>query len=381
MKKQMNQIKLLFIVIFSITPLFSEYDEEMNRKIDSVYEFEELINIERTEVKNQNKTGTCWSFAGNSFLESELIRMGKGEHNLSEMFIVRNIYPEKAWNYVRYHGKTQFGQGSLAHDVLNAIEKYGIVPEEVYSARPENDYLNHSEMFKILESIVVNIANTAPKDRTKHWEKAFNGVIDAYLGEVPSEFEYKGKKYTPQSFANELGLKSSDYQDITSFTHHTFDKEFVLEVPDNWSRGKFLNVPMKKMLDIATVALENGYSVNWGADVSEESFKSDYGLAINPEEMAEMELKKDKIKWDSIYKELDITQEIRQNDFDNYLTQDDHGMHIVGIAKDKLDRKYFIVKNSWGTEKRGREGYIYVSFSYFMHKTTSIQVHKDVLKL
>ena len=361
--------------------LFSKDIDEMNRKIDSVYQFEELINIERTEVKNQNNTGTCWSFAGNSFIESELIRMGKGEHNLSEMFIVRNIYPEKAWNYVRLHGKTQFGQGSLSHDVLNAIEKYGIVPEEVYSARPENDYLNHSEMFSILESIVKNIVDTKAKDRTSHWIDAYNSVIDAYLGEAPAEFEYNGKKYTPKSFAAELGIKKSDYVDVTSFTHHPFDTKFVLEIPDNWSQGLFLNLPMDKMLDLTVKALENGYSVNWGADVSEKSFKSDYGLAINPADMKQMTLDKDDIKWDSVYTELEITQEIRQNDFDNYLTQDDHGMHIVGIVKDKMDRKYFIVKNSWGSEKRGRDGYIYVSYSYFMHKTTSIQMHKDVLNI
>lgn len=374
-------LKYLIILITISTPLLAKLDEEMNKKIDSVYEFKEVINLERTEIKNQNSTGTCWSFAGNSFLESELIRMGKGEHNLSEMYIVRNIYPEKAWNYVRYHGKAQFGQGSLAHDVLNAIEKYGIVPEEIYSARPENDYLNHGEMFSILNSIVTNIVDTEPKNRTPHWIDAFNGVIDAYLGEAPEEFNYQGNIYTPVSFAEELGLKKSDYVDITSFTHHPFDTEFVLEIPDNWSHGKFLNVPMERMLNLTVKALENGYTVNWGSDVSEDSFESDYGLAINPTDMKQMKLDKEEIKWDSIYKELDITQEIRQADFDNYLTQDDHGMHIVGIAKDKLDRKYFIVKNSWGSKNRGREGYLYVSFSYFMHKTTSIQMHRDVLNM
>lgn len=378
-------LMLKYIIIIAISTTLSLADdkknEEMNRKIDSVYEFTEIVNVERTEIKNQNRTGTCWSFAGNSFLESELIRMGKGKHNLSEMYIVRNIYPEKAMNYVRYHGKTQFGQGSLAHDVLNAIETYGIVPEQVYSARPENDYLNHAEMFSILESLVKKIVETKPENRTSHWIDAYNGIINAYLGNPPSEFEYNGKKYTPKSFAKELGLRKSDYVNITSFTHHPFNEEFVLEIPDNWSRGRFFNVPMERMLDLTIKALKNGYSVNWGADVSEKSFKSEYGLAINPSDMKQMIIDKDEVKWDSIYTELEITQEIRQNDFDNYLTQDDHGMHIVGISKDKMDRKYFIVKNSWGSKKRGRDGYLYVSYSYFQHKTTSIQLHKDVLSL
>ncbi|GAB5464872.1 MAG: C1 family peptidase [Candidatus Kapaibacteriales bacterium] len=376
-------IKYLPLFLFISLTVYGKDDDsdDMLRKIDSVYQFEEIVNLENTDIKNQNRTGTCWSFAGNSFLESELLRMGKGEHNLSEMYIVRNIYPEKAMNYVRYHGKAQFGQGSLAHDVLNSIDKYGAVPEEVYSARPENDYLNHAEMFSILNSIVVNITNTDPKNRTSHWMDAFEGVIDAYMGDAPEEFEYRGKKYTPKSFANFLSLSKNDYVDITSFTHHKFGDEIVLEVPDNWSRGKFLNVPMDKMLSLTVTALENGYTVNWGADVSEPGFESDYGLAINPADIKLMEIDKEMIKWDSLYAEATVTQEMRQEDFDNYLTQDDHGMHIIGIAKDKLDRKYFIVKNSWGYKNPGRDGYLYVSFPYFQHKTTSIQMHKDVLQL
>ncbi len=370
---------MFLLLIFNL--LFAKVDEQMISKIDSVYEWEVIVDLDKTNIKNQNKTGTCWSFAGNSFIESELIRIGKGQYDLSEMYVVRMTYLDKADNYVRYHGKTQFGQGALSHDLLKSIEKYGIVPEEIYSGNSESGKHNHSEMFGILSDIVSRVVRTSPNDRTTKWKDAYESVLNVYLGVVPTEFEYMGKKYTPQSFANVLGIKASDYIDVTSFTHHNFYDKFILEVPDNFSRGYYHNVKMNEMLEIAENALMNGFSVDWGADVSEKGFSSDNGLAINPMDLKEIERKKDDIKWDSIYTELEITQEIRQIDFDNYLTQDDHGMHIVGIVKDKLGRKYFIVKNSWGSELRGREGYLYVSYGYFMHKTTSISVHKDAIPL
>lgn len=371
---------LAFLLLLSIShiPLLSDdkEDEEMLHKIDSVYEFEQIINIESTNVKNQSRSGTCWTFAGNSFIESELLREGKGEIDLSEMFIVRNIYPEKADIYVRYMGAIQFGEGAESNDVMRSIEKYGVVPESEYSPRPESGYLNHVEMSGILEDLVKRVVATDPSNRTTKWKKAFNSVLDAYMGEVPTKFKVDGVEYTPLTYRDHLGIDTKNYVDITSFTHHPFYDKFVLEVPDNFSHGEFYNVPMKEMLEITEKALGNGYSVDWGADVTEPSFESKYGLAINPADMKQMILDKDAIVWDSVYTELDITQDIRQEDFDNYLTQDDHGMHIVGIVKDKLNRKYFVVKNSWGTKKRGHDGYIYVSFSYFMHKTTGITLNK-----
>lgn len=374
------------VVILLLTTIINLYAVEkedisiMQSKIDSVYEFKELINLDATPVKNQNRTGTCWTFAGNSFLESELIRMGKGNYDLSEMFIVRNMYPEKALNYVRYHGNTNFGQGALTHDVFRNIEKNGVVPEYVYSSRPENGYLNHIEMAGILEDIVKRVVKTAPKDRTSKWKDAYEAVLDAYMGAVPENFNVDGKQYTPKSFAEFLGIKSEDYIDITSFIHHPFYKQFVLEVPDNFSQGLFYNVKMSELIDLVDHAVRSGYTIDWGTDVTEPNFKADYGLAINPADMKSLVLDKKDIKWDSIYTELEVTEQIRQDDFDHYLTQDDHGMHIIGIAKDKLGRNYFIVKNSWGEKNRGRGGYLYVSYSYFTHKTTSITLHKDALK-
>lgn len=378
MKLVYSTLALLLLLSFSNISIIADdkEDEEMMSKIDSVYEFEEIINVETTDVKNQNRTGTCWTFAGNSFIESELLREGKGNIDLSEMFIVRNIYPEKADLYVRYQGKTQFGEGALTNDVMRSIEKYGVVPESEYSTRPENGFLNHNEMSGILEDMLKRVVATAPENRTSKWRQAFNSVLDVYMGEVPTKFKVNGVEYTPLTYRDHLGIETNQFVDITSFTHHPFYDKFILEVPDNFSHGFFQNVPMEEMLEITEKALENGYTVDWGADVSEKSFESKYGLAINPADMKQMAIDKDDIKWDSIYTELNITQEIRQEDFDNYLTQDDHGMHIVGIAKDKLDRKYFIVKNSWGVKDRGRNGYIYVSYSYFMHKTTAIGLNK-----
>lgn len=371
-------LHLLLLLSINNLSLLSDdkEDEEMRNKIDSLYEFEEIVNVETTEVKNQNRTGTCWTFAGNSFIESELLRDGKEGINLSEMFIVRNMYPEKADLYVRYHGTIQFGEGALTNDVMRSIEKYGVVPETEYSTRPSNGYLNHAEMSGILEDMLKRVVATDPSNRTTKWKKAFEAVLDVYMGETPKTFKVDGVEYTPISYREHLGIDTKQFIDITSFTHHPFYEKFVLEVPDNFSRGEFYNVPMKEMLIIVESALESGYTVDWGADVSEPSFESKYGLAINPADMKQMILDKDKLQWDSIYTELEITQEERQEDFDNYLTQDDHGMHIVGIVKDKFDRKYFVVKNSWGTEKRGHGGYLYVSYSYFMHKTTSITLNK-----
>jgi bleomycin hydrolase len=378
MKLVYNTLALLLLFSIAHTTLLSDdkEDDEMMQKIDSVYEFEPIINVETTNVKNQNRTGTCWTFAGNSFIETELLRDGKGEVDLSEMFIVRNMYPEKADLYVRYHGAIQFGEGALTNDVMRSIAKYGVVPESEYSTRPTNGYLNHAEMSSILEDMVKRVVATDPSNRTLKWKKAFDAVLDVYMGPAPEKFKVNGVEYTPLSYRDHLGIDTKQFVDITSFTHHPFYEQFVLEVPDNFSRGEFYNVPMNEMLEITEKALENGYSVDWGADVSEPSFQSKYGLAINPADMKQMIIDKDDIKWDSIYTELNITQAIRQEDFDNYLTQDDHGMHIVGIEKDKLGRKYFVVKNSWGTNKRGHDGYLYVSYSYFMHKTTAIALNK-----
>lgn len=358
-------ILLLFAIILS----FGVTAQEKN-----VYQFTNKIELDATETKDQCRTGTCWSYSTVSFLESELIRMGKGEHNLSEMFNVRVTYPKKADKYVRYQGKYQFGPGSLCHDVINAMRDYGIVPDAVYSGLPEGeDEHNHGEMDAMLEAMLKAVVDKRTAAYGDQWRMAVEGVLDAYLGEVPESFEYQGKKYTPASLRDEMGLNADDYVSLTSFTHHPFYDEFILEVPDNFSQGLFYNVPIDMLENQVVAALEAGYTVAWDADVSERGFSFREGMAIIPPEG----VSRDDL-WKQTLREPVITQELRQEGFENYQTTDDHLMHITGMATDQNGKRYFIIKNSWGDgNKYG--GKQYVSMSYFRMKTVSILLHKDAL--
>lgn len=365
----------------------------LKNKKDGGYEFTMLKNIEATPVQNQNRTGTCWSFSALSFFESELIRMGKGKHNLSEMFIVRHAYMEKAINYIRMHGQFNFGAGGAFHDIPHVMRKFGIVPESVYVGRAYGgDQHNHSELDQILQKTVEVIAKNPQGKLTSGWKNAVAGILDAYLGKVPTEFEYNGKQYTPESFAKELGLNMDDYITITSFTHHPFYKPFVFEVPDNWALAQAYNLPLDEMMEVVDNALNKGYGVAWASDVSEKGFSFVNGLAIVPEDTTGITKKgtdnrhfsdagatKTGTPFDAPCKELKITQEMRQEAFDNFETTDDHGMHIVGIAKDQSGSKFYMVKNSWGTERNDCEGYFFASEAFLRYKTTNFMIHKDAL--
>jgi bleomycin hydrolase len=327
-------------------------------------------------------TGTCWSFSSLSFFESELARIGKGkEYNLSEMFIARMAYPLKAENYVRMHGKAQFGEGGEFHDVVNVIRKYGMVPQEIYDGKLEQgkEY-NHQEMDSALLDLVRSVAKSGKKIDLE-WRKKFNETLDKYLGKAPETFEYKGKKYTPKTYASELGINPDDYLYISSFTHQPFYKEFIIEIPDNWMWERAYNLPLDEMMSCIDNALNNGYGVAWAADVSEPTFKFRDGLAILPEKEFDKMKAEEKI---TIFNrptiEKKATQTERQEAFDNYETQDDHGMHMVGIAKDQNNTKYYIVKNSWGNSN-DCEGYFFASESYVRMKTISIMVHKNAVPL
>ena len=371
----------------------AQNNQVIKNKKDGGYEFTMVKSIEATPVQNQNRTGTCWSFSALSFFESELIRMGKGKHNLSEMFIVRHAYMEKAKNYVRMHGHSNFGAGGAFHDIPYVIRRFGIVPESVYLGRAYGgDQHNHSELDQILQKTVEVVAKNPQGKLTPSWKKSVEAVLDAYLGTPPTEFEYNGKKYTPQSYAKELGLNMDDYITISSFTHHPFYQQFVLEVPDNWTYGQVYNLPLDEMMQVVDNALNKGYGVAWASDVSEKGFSFINGLAIVPEDTTGITKKgadnrhfsdagatKTGTPFDAPCKELKITQEMRQDAFDNYETTDDHGMHIVGIAKDQTGSKFYMVKNSWGTERNDCEGYFFASDAFLRYKTTNFMLHKDAL--
>lgn len=342
------------------------------------YQFKNLIKLDASEIKNQQKTGTCWSFSTSSFLESELIRMGKEQVNLSEMYHVHQTYLKKADNYVRRHGKTQFGEGSLNHDVIKVIEEFGVVPESAYTGKLGGK-LNHQELVAVLKATLNAVIKNPNRKLSPSWKKSFEGTLEAYMGELPTSFEVEGKNFTPITYRNHLGLNPSNYVTLTSFTHHPFYKQFILEVPDNWSNGIYHNLPLNEMIEALDHALENGYTVAWDADVSERTWSSKKGIAIVPEmPYSEMNADEKKQLFEKVIPELNITQEIRQQAFDDYSTTDDHLMHIVGKAKDQHGNFYYLVKNSWGT-KRGFEGYYYISTAYMQLKTIGFMLHKDAL--
>ncbi len=335
------------------------------------YEFTLTHGVDFTEVKSQGSTGTCWSFATASFIESELLRMGKGEHDISEMQIVYNIYREKARNYILRQGKANFSEGALAHDFINAAARHGLIPESIFSGRESDDQRhNHGEMVALLEGMLNGIVNRS--QLTPQWESAFERVLQTYLGEIPDRFSYRGQSYSPQEFADSLGFRAEDYLNLTSFNHHPFYKQFVLEIPDNFSNGRFYNLPVDEMMNVIDHALSNGFSVAWDGDVSEPGFSQGYGLAILPTDPNRQD------RFQNVGPEMSVDQDLRQQGFFSKQTTDDHLMHITGIAQDSLGNKYYVIKNSWGA-MGPHQGILYASEAYLRMKTVSVLLHRDGL--
>lgn len=385
MKPQKNLLALILVLsLLFIIPnrALSQDEKEKKEGKKDAYEFTIDKELARTPVKNQASSSTCWCFATLSFLESELLRMGKEEIDLSEMFIVRNVYPKKAQSYIRYHGKISFPHGGQCHDVLDMIEEYGIVPEETY---PGNLYGEKKHQHGELTSILTNMLNAVLKKRgprlTPKWGQAFEAVLDIYLGKPTETFTYKGEKYSTKTFLTDyLELNPDDYIEVTSYTHHPFYQQFTLELPDNWSfNDQFYNVPLDELGRIIDHSIENGYSVVYGGDVSSKSFFKKKGYAIVPvkdwEDKTEKE-KKEKIK--EPVEEKEITQQMRQKAFDNYTTTDDHAMHIVGIAHDQKEHQFYLIKNSWGSDRK-YDGYVYLSKPFVLLNITTIMVNKNAL--
>ncbi len=349
---------------------------------ESNYAFEKIVHLGATPVLSQGNSGTCWSFSGMSFFESELLRMGKDETILSEMYIVRKAYEKKAEMYVRLDGKTNFGQGGEFHDIPAVIKEFGVVTQEAYDGlNYGSGKHNHSEMYKVLkgamDGVIQQMNSRGFNGLTSAWKQAISGILDAYLGQDITSFEYNGTEYTPKSFADYLGLDMDNYVSITSFTHQEMNEPFQLAIPDNWSRQDAYNVALDEMFDATVTALENGYTVGWTADVSEDGFSHRKGLAINPSDTDLLEATKDNAFMNPT-DEVSVTAELRQEGYENKTTQDDHLMHIVGLYKDQNGTKYFLVKNSWGSTNHP-EGFLYVSESYFKMKTIYVYMHKDSL--
>lgn len=389
----MFQVKRLFLVptLFCALTL----NAQTTNVEGSNYIFKEIYNYESSPVLNQGRSSTCWSFSCMSFMESELMRLGnKKQVNLSEMFIVRKAYELKAEKFVRMDGKINFGQGGAFHDIPFVIKNFGIVPYEIYKGKSDSKSVyNHDSIYAQCESFVNGLMAKAsnPEGLDLSWKKDFGKILDQHLGNDIQEFTWEGKKYTPKSYAESIGLNMNDYVSITSFTNHPMNSKCLLEIPDNWAWGESYNVSLDDLVDATINALKNGYTVAWGADVSEKGFSFKNGLAIVPKNQNSIVMSgKDNKGFNDAGadrqgnqflnpgEELKITQEIRQLGYDNKTTTDDHGMHIVGLFKDQNGMNYFLVKNSWGTGNYPK-GYLYVSENYFRYKTINVYLHKDGL--
>ncbi|MDD4215581.1 MAG: C1 family peptidase [Bacteroidales bacterium] len=368
----MKRVNALLLALFCFSMGFAQ-----NAKSD-VYKFSTIVKHAATPVKNQAVTGTCWSFATTSFLESELLRAGKGEYGLSEMHTVRYNYINRINDNFVKAGKGNLGEGSLSHMLIKVVKEHGMVPDEVYDGINYNSKKhNHSELNGFVNAIAS--APVALKNKSPEYEKLVNSLLDIYLGRVPSDFVYKGKNFTPLTFFSSLKINLDDYVEITSFSHHPYYSKFALEIPDNWDYGNFYNLPLDEFMQIIDFALKNGHTVCWDGDMSEKSYSDRMGLAVNATK-EEMENEKGKeLSFAKVYEEDEVTPESRQKGFESNATTDDHLMHLIGLAKDENGVSYYIVKNSWKPEINRFGGYNYLSENYVKAKTISILVHKSAI--
>lgn len=383
--------KLMTLVLFLVATIIVAQEKEN----EDGYHFQTVKEIPITSIKNQNNSGTCWAYSSLGFFEAELLRQGKGEYDLCEMFLAHKTYEDRARASVRLHGDISFSQGGSFYDAIYCMKNYGMMPEDAMPLPGTlcgDTLANFSELFSLAEPYVAAIAKSESKKLSPAWMNGFIGILDSYIGKVPETFIYKGKTYTPQSFQESLGLNMDDYVSLTSYNHHPFYSKFILEIQDNWRWSESYNLPIDELMEVMDNAINNGYTFAWGSDVTESGFTRT-GLAVfpNTEDKATDLTGNDMAHWFglSTYEkqreaytkpcpEKEYTQEERQRDYDNWTTTDDHGMLIYGIAKDVNGKEYFMVKNSWG--KSGNyNGIWYASKPFVRNKTMNIVVHKDAI--
>jgi aminopeptidase C len=379
------------IVLFATLGLLSLNILAQEEKKEEGFVFTTVKENPITSIKNQNRSSTCWSFSSLGFFESELLRLGKGEYDFSEMYVVHRTMTDRAEHYVRLHGDSSFSPGGSFYDAVYCMKNYGLVPQTAMNGIMYGDTLPvHNELDAVAEGYMNAIAKGKLTKLTSVWENGISAIYDTYLGKCPEKFTYKGKEYTPLTFEQSLGLNTDDYVSLTSYTHHPFYKKFALEIQDNWRNGESWNLPIDEFMTVIDNAVNKGFTVAWGSDVSESGFTRN-GIAVVPDVNRADLSGSDMTRWTGLpladkQKELtlkpsiekEITQEMRQVGFDNWETTDDHGMLIYGIAKDQTGKEYYMVKNSWGINNKYK-GTWYASKAFVKYKTMNILVHKDAL--
>jgi bleomycin hydrolase len=352
----------LLVGVYADSQAAAQGSEDSDQKEKREYEFTVTKLNPTTPVKDQANTSTCWCFGTLSFIEAEIIRQGGEETDLSEMFVVRHLYPKKAQHYMRYHGNTVFWAGSLPHDAMEVLEQYGMVPDAIYpGTRAFGPPHDHGEMSAVLRAILDAVLESRRGQLSQVWPETIDAILDIYLGKIPDTFKHNGKTTTPKEFGKSLGIRAQDYVQLTSFTHHPFFTMFAIEVPDNWSRGESYNLPLKDFMRVLDHAIENGFTAVWDGDNGEKGYHKSDGVATIPQT------------------EKEVTQALRQKFFETHATTDDHLMHVVGTATDQAGERYFIVKDSYGTQEKQHEGFIHMSRAYVRGKTISIMVHRDAI--
>lgn len=387
----MEKYVLHFNAILCATALSLSLSAQNKDSVPEKFVFMKGIELPSTPVKDQSASGTCWSFATTSFIESELLRLTKDTFNLSEMYFVRMAYEAKASQYVRLHGTANFGEGGQAHDVFNMVRKNGILTEADYPGLANGQTKpSHAELEAVLSAMVGAISKNPAGKLSPEWQSAISSVLDVYLGKLPGK--YGSEKSTPSAFTKMIN--PDDYVEITSYLHHPYYTSFALEIPDNWSGGYYYNVPLDELVEIIDYSLENGFTVVWDGDVSDKGFSHQKGVAIMPDVSIENMNASERLKWEKLTEkerkqqfysfekpipEKSVTPEMRQCAFDNYSATDDHLMHITGTVTDQNGKRYYHTKNSWAADSNNSGGFLNISEPYIRMNTIAILVHKEAI--